>query len=129
MAARGFKYCERPINVGAKISFGLLNRWNDVGSRRKMENAFDTCARRIDRANIGNVGLDNIQSRIALVLFQIAAPADNKVVEDTNVTTFVDQTIDKMASDKACAASYEIQSFLAGCPILVVPAQHRCPCY
>ena len=108
MAARGLKYCERPINIGAKISFGLLNRWNDVGSRRKMENPFDTFARRINRPNIGNVSLDNIESRIALVLFQIATPADNKVVEDTNVTTFIDQTIDKMASDKACAPCHQI---------------------
>ena len=64
-----------------------------------------------------------------MVLLKIGAPADDEAIEHAYMPAFVDQPIDKMTSDKTCAASYEIQSFLAGCPILVVPAQHRCPCY
>ena len=53
---------------------------------------------------IGNVGLDNLKSRIAVVLLQIAAPADNEIVEHANMPAFVDQPIDKMTSDEARSA-------------------------
>ena len=73
-----------------------------------MENAFGVRARRIDGARIGNVGLDNLKPRIAVVLLQIAAPADNEVVENANMATLVDQPIDKMTSDEARSPCHQI---------------------
>ena len=73
-----------------------------------MENALCARARRIDGARIGNVRLDDLKPRIALVLLQIAAPADNEIVEHANTTALVDQTIDKMASDEARTARDQV---------------------
>ena len=101
MAARGLEHRERAIDIGAKIGFRLLNRRNDVSARRKMENSFRARTRRIDGTHIGNIGLDDLKARIAVVLLQIAAPADNEIVEDANMAALVDQPIDKMASDEA----------------------------
>ena len=108
MAARRFQHREGAVHIGAKIGFRLLYRRHDVGARRQMENAFDAGARRIDRARIGDVGLDDLELRIAFVLLQIGAPADNKVVEDAHAAPFGDQPVDKMASDKAGAPSHQI---------------------
>ena len=72
VAARGLEHRKRAINIGAKICFRLLDRGNDVGASRKMENPFGIRARRIDGAHIGNVGLDDLEPRIAVVLVQIS---------------------------------------------------------
>jgi len=42
------------------------------------------------------------------VLLQIAAPADNEIVENANMATLVDQPIDKMTSDEARSPCHQI---------------------
>ena len=55
-----------------------------------------------------------VQPRVALVLLKIGAPTDDEVVEDAHMAALVDQTIDEVASDEACAPSYQIdQNILA----------------
>ena len=48
-------------------------------------------------------------SRITLVLFQIAAPADNEIVEHANAATIGDQTIDKMTANEARSSCHQIK--------------------
>lgn len=108
MAARGLEHRERAIDVGAEVGFRLLNRRNDVSARRKMKNSFRVRTRPIDRMHIANIRLDDLKARIAVVLFQIAAPTDNEVVQDADLAALVDQPIDKMASDEARTARDQI---------------------
>ena len=54
------------------------------------------------------------------MLLKIGAPADDETVEDAHVPASVDQAIDEMAADEACAARYKIDhNILADGPIAV----------
>jgi hypothetical protein len=53
-----------------------------------------------------------------VMLLKVGAPADDKAVEDAHVPSLVDQTIDKVTSNKARAASYQIHSLPADRPML-----------
>ena len=49
---------------------------------------------------VGDVVFDNFQERITIVLLQIEAPADYKIVEHANAPFARNQTVDKVAANK-----------------------------
>jgi hypothetical protein len=69
-----------------------------------VENTVHAFAGRVDGAVIRNIGLDDLQVRIAVVLRQIGATADNKAVKHTDATAFLQKAIDKVAANKAATA-------------------------
>ena len=114
---RGLENCKCAINIRAKICLGMLNGWNDVCTRGQMEYPLNVNAGQVDCSFVGNISFDDFQPWVAVMLLKVGAPADNKVVEDAHVPSLVDQTIDKVTSNKARAASYQIHSFPADRPI------------
>jgi hypothetical protein len=59
----------------------------------------------IDHSLVGNIGLDDFQPWISVMLLKIGAPADHKAIEDANAPALVDQTVDEVTPDEACTAS------------------------
>ena len=56
-----------------------------------MKYSFDTLHAALTATRVGNVSFHDFEPRIALVLVQIGAPPDNKIVEDANATALGDQ--------------------------------------
>jgi hypothetical protein len=83
-----------------------------------MEHSFRARAGRIDCGFVGNVGFDDFQPRIAVMLLKIGTPADDETIQHADVPAVGDQTIDKVTSNKARAASYQIHSLPADRPML-----------
>ena len=123
MTARRLKHCECTADVRAEIRFRLLDRRNDVRARRKMKDSLRARASRIDRSLVGNIGFDDFQPRVPVMLPKICAPADDKAIEDADAPAFVDQTINEMTADETCAASDQIQNFLADFPLFGLPTR------
>ena len=57
-------------------------------------------AGRIDRGGVGDIGLDDLNLGIALVLLEIGAAADDEIVEHPHTAALRQQAVDKMAADK-----------------------------
>jgi hypothetical protein len=102
--ARGFQHREGSVDIGAKIGFRLLDRWDDVGAGREVKNAFYALAGGVDCAVIGDIGLDDLKVRVAVVLGQVGAAADDETVIDPDATALFQKAIDKMAANKTAAA-------------------------
>ena len=94
MAARRLKQAKRSIYIGAKVSVWLLNGRNNVSTRRKVENASDTCHRRSYRGRIGDVAIDNLETRVGRMLLEVSPTADYEGVEDSHGTAERNQPID-----------------------------------
>jgi hypothetical protein len=108
---RGLENCKCAINIRAKVCLRLLNGWNDVCTRGQMEYALNVSAGQVDCSFVGNISFDDFQPWVAVMLLKVGAPANDKAVEDAHVPSLVDQPIDKVTSNKARAASYQIQRF------------------
>src|SRR6185295_7115092 len=79
-----------------------------------MKHALGASTGGIDSILVRDICFDNVQPRVALVLLKIGAPADDEAIEDAHMPALVDQAIDEVASDEACAPSYQIdQNVLA----------------
>ena len=52
-----------------------------IGQRREVEDLVRTDEQLHHQAAIGNVGLDEAKSRIAIMLGEVAAPPDRKIVD------------------------------------------------
>ena len=115
---RGLENCKCAINIRAKICLGLLNGRNDVCTGGQMEYALNVSAGQVDCSFVGNISFDDFQPWVAVMLLKVGAPADDKAVEDAHVPSLVDQTIDKVTSNKPRAASYQIHSYPTDRPML-----------
>ena len=74
-----------------------------------MEDALDAPAVAASTASrIGDIGFDDLQPRIAGVLLEIGAAADDETVEHPDRPAFGKQTIDEVAADKAAAACHKV---------------------
>jgi hypothetical protein len=107
-AACRLKHDEGAIDVGAEIGLRLLDRRHDVGARRQMEGPFRPCAGGHDGSAVGDVGLDNFQERIIVVLSQIVTPADDEVVEHANAPSARDQPVNEVTANEPSAACYYV---------------------
>jgi hypothetical protein len=74
-----------------------------------VENPLHAGTGRINRLLVGNIRLDDFKASVIPVLLQIGAPADDEIVKDSNVPTLIDQPIDEVASNEACATRYQIE--------------------
>jgi hypothetical protein len=73
-----------------------------------MEHAIDALTRRGDGLKIGDVRLDDLQTRPSFVLSEVCSSSDNKIVNNSNPFALIKQMINKMAADKACSTCDKI---------------------
>lgn len=83
----------------------------------------------VDSILVRDICFDNVQPQVALVLLKIGAPAADETVEDAHMPSLVDQAIDEVASDEACAPSYQIDQNALADELAARSAQHSCPFY
>ena len=110
MPARAFEHGECAVNIGAKISFRLLNGGHDVGAGREMENPIRAGTSGVHRPDIGDVRFHDLKLRIAVMLSQIGPSTDNKAIEHTHAAAFGDQAINQMAADEPRASCDQVNA-------------------
>lgn len=81
MPASGFKYAEGAVHVRTEIGFRFLDRRNDIGACSKMKNSLHACDTSCHGGGVGNIGFDDVQMRISVMLFKVSRPADDKIVD------------------------------------------------
>jgi hypothetical protein len=73
-----------------------------------VKNPLDADASRIDGCLVSDIGIDDLDIRIALVLDQIGATADNEIVKDPDATPFGKKPVDQVASDESGTTCHKI---------------------
>ena len=61
---------------------------------------------------VGNVAIDDFETRVIDVVDKVLAPAGDEIVEHAHASALAQQRIDKMASNEAGSAGDNIQHFL-----------------
>src|SRR5215467_15567993 len=79
-----------------------------------MEDTLDVIERRDDHSLVDHIPLDDLETGVARVLLEIAAPPDREVVENANPPTFGDQPIDQVTPNEAGPPGNQIKSH--ACP-------------
>ncbi|MFK4648812.1 hypothetical protein ABIF96_007386 [Bradyrhizobium ottawaense] len=102
---RRFEDVDRAVDIGAMIRDRGLDRGNDVGQRRQMEDPVDTVEIRLDRLEIGDVGPDDFQLARTGACGQIFGATDHEIIERDDLVAVVEETIDEVTSNEAGAAS------------------------
>ncbi len=89
------------------IADRIFDRRHDVRQAGKMEDAVDAGKMRLDAVEIGNVGFDDAQALVAVMLLQIARLAIGEVVDDPNDMPIGEKAVRQVAADETGAAADE----------------------
>jgi hypothetical protein len=108
MLARGLHYSERAVDIRPVIWPRHLDRGDNVGARREMEDAIDSCADFIDGRAIGYISVDDRHARIVEMTLEIRSATDREIIDNPNLTAGLDQAIDKMAANEASTSCNKI---------------------
>jgi hypothetical protein len=59
---------------------------------------------------VRNIGFDDTQTRISIVLLEVSAPADDQIIEHANRAPLRQKAIHQVTTDKSGAARHQIDS-------------------